>query len=168
MHRPAVCGVGEIRVSEDRRSAELAGVTLREGEIVTVDGDRGMLARGRHELGEPLADPAVKRLLAWCVERARVPTLAPEAIAGLAVVDSLDALATRDDQVLISAEDPAKMGAAQLARSLEAREAAAPVLRATATWLRAADAPLRGRVSGVILPDGSLSGVLLRATLTLG
>jgi pyruvate,orthophosphate dikinase len=168
MHRPAVCGVGEIRVNADRRSAELAGVTLHEGDVVTVDGDRGLLARGRHELGKPLADPSVKRFLAWCVERARIPALAQDEVAGLAVVGNLDALAAREDQVLLCAEDAATIGAAQLARSLEAREAAAPVLRPAAAWLRAADAPLRGRVSGVVLPDGSMSGVLLRATLTPG
>jgi pyruvate,orthophosphate dikinase len=168
MHRPAVCGVGEIRVNDDRRSAELAGVTLHEGDIVTVDGDRGLLARGRHELGKPLADLAVKRFLAWCVERARIPTLRQDEVAGLAVVDNLDALAAHDDQVLLCAEDAATIGAAQLARSLQARESAAPVLRPAAGWLRAADAPLRGCVSGVVLPDGSMSGVLLRATLTPG
>jgi pyruvate,orthophosphate dikinase len=166
MHRPAICGVGEIRVSDDRRSAELAGATLHEGEIVTVDGDRGLLARGRHELGEPLADPVVKRFLAWCVERALVPALAAGDVAGLPVVDSLDALESHDDQVLLRAEDPATLGAAQLTKALQTREAAAPVLRPLEAWLRAADAPLRGRVSGLVLPGESLSGVLLRATLT--
>jgi pyruvate,orthophosphate dikinase len=168
MHRPAVCGVGEIQVSEDRQTAELAGVTLREGDIVTVDGDRGLLARGRHELGAPVADPAVKQFLTWCLDRSDVPVLAPEDVAGFSSVDSLDALASRDERVVLCAEDPATIPAAELAKSLQAREAAAPVLRAGAAWLRAADAPLRGRVSGILLPDGSLSGVLLRATLTFG
>jgi pyruvate,orthophosphate dikinase len=167
MQRPAVCGVGEIRVSDNRRSAELGGVTLREGDIVTVDGDRGLLARGRHELGEPVADPAVKQLLSWCSERARVPVLTGPDVAGLASVNTLDQLAAQDGRAVLCLDDPATIPAAELTRSLQARETAAPVLRATTAWLRAADANLRGRVSGILVPDGSLSGALLQAILTV-
>jgi pyruvate, orthophosphate dikinase len=167
MQRPAVCGVGEIRVSDDRRTAELGSVTLREGEIVTVDGDRGVLARGRHELGEPVADPAVKQLLRWCGGGGSVPVLTEPDVAGLASVNTLDQLAACSARAVLRLDDPATIPAAELTKSLQARESAAPVLCATAAWLRAADAHLRGRVSGIVLPDGSLSGALLQAILTL-
>jgi pyruvate,orthophosphate dikinase len=166
MHRPAICGVGELRVSEDRRTAGLAGVTLREGDVVTVDGDRGLLARGRHELGAPVSDPAVKQMLAWCSERATVPALAPGEVAMLPSVDSLDELRSHDERVVLRLEDPGAVPAVELAKSLQARDGAAPVLQAAAAWLRAADVPPRGRVTGIVVPEKSLSAVLLQATLT--
>ncbi|MGQ0623851.1 MAG: pyruvate, phosphate dikinase [Sporichthyaceae bacterium] len=66
LNRPAVCGVGELVVAADRRSATLAGHTLREGEPLSVDGDRGVLSRGHRESspGEE-NDPALTRFLAW-------------------------------------------------------------------------------------------------------
>jgi hypothetical protein len=142
-------------------------VTLREGDIVTVDGDRGLLARGRHELGEPVADPAVKQLLSWCAERASVPVLTGPDVTGLASVNTLDQLAACSARAVLRLDDPATIPAAELTKSLQARESAAPVLCATPAWLRAADSHLRGRVSGIVLPDGSLSGALLQAILTL-
>jgi len=166
MHRPAVCGVGAIQVSDDRRTAELAGVTLQEGDVVSVDGDRGLVACGAHALGPPVADPAVKQLVAWCAARANVPALSPDEVAALASVDSLEALAGHDDRVVVELRDPKTIPAIELAKALQARESAAPVLRPSAAWLRAADARLRGRVSGVVVPEGSLSGVLLQTVLT--
>jgi pyruvate,orthophosphate dikinase len=166
MHRPAVCGVGEIRVGTDRRTAELGGVTLREGDLVSVDGDRGVVARGTHALGPPVADPAVKRFVTWCADRARVPVPGTAELARLPSIADLEALAAHSDRVVLVLDDPEAMPAAALAKALRAHRGAAPVLRATAAWLRAADVRLRGRVSGLVAPAGSLSGALLQATLS--
>jgi pyruvate,orthophosphate dikinase len=65
MGRPAVCGAGEVEVAADGRSATVAGVALREGETVSVDGDRGLMSRGARELVPAESDPVLARFLAW-------------------------------------------------------------------------------------------------------
>jgi pyruvate,orthophosphate dikinase len=66
MGRAAVCGVGELVVAADRRSAVLAGHQLTEGELVSVDGDRGVVSRGARDASSAArTDPALARFLAW-------------------------------------------------------------------------------------------------------
>jgi pyruvate,orthophosphate dikinase len=165
MHRPAVCGVGEIRISADRRSAELAGVTLREGDTVSVDGDRGLLLRGEHELDRRANDPAVRLFRSWCAEQARVPTLEAYEVAELPVVNTLAALEAAGTTVLMDLKDPAAVAPPELARALAGRAGPPPVLRITADWIRAADVRLRGPVSGIVVTEDVPSTGLLRATL---
>lgn len=66
LHRPAVCGVGDVVVAESRRSATLNGRTLHEGDVVFVDGDRGLLGLGHRQL-QPARDndPHLDRFLGW-------------------------------------------------------------------------------------------------------
>ena len=64
--RPAVCGVGELVVAPDGASATLGGVTLSEGDVLSVDGDRGVVAVGAHELSAAQdSDASLARFLAW-------------------------------------------------------------------------------------------------------
>ena len=63
--RPAVCGVGAVEIDPGARSATVGGVTLQEGEMLSVDGDRGIVARGRLPLAPAVSDPRLERLLAW-------------------------------------------------------------------------------------------------------
>jgi pyruvate,orthophosphate dikinase len=166
MHRPAVCGVGEIRIGADRRSAELAGVTLNEGDLLSVDGDRGLVVRGTQPLDRPANDPAVRLLLSWCAERARVGMLGDDDVAELPVIDTLDALAASETTVVLELrDDPSAIAPPELARALADRTGPAPVLRIAPGWLRTADVRLRGRVSGIIVTESSPSAELLRATL---
>jgi pyruvate,orthophosphate dikinase len=65
MGRPAVCGTGEVGISADGRAATIAGRAVSEGETISVDGDRGIVARGALELGPAEDDPAVARFLEW-------------------------------------------------------------------------------------------------------
>ncbi|HEY2206007.1 MAG TPA: pyruvate, phosphate dikinase [Pseudonocardia sp.] len=66
MSRAAVCGVGELTVAKDRRSATLAGHQLTEGELISVDGDRGIVSLGRRAASAAAdTDPALARLLGW-------------------------------------------------------------------------------------------------------
>jgi pyruvate, orthophosphate dikinase len=166
MHRPAVCGVGEVTVGADRRSAVVAGVTLDEGERVSVDGDRGLLIRGDQALGAPADDAALRTLLSWCAQRRAVPELALEEVAELPVLADVSDLATRTERVLIDLRGPATVPASELQQALQDAGGRAPVLLIGADWLRAADVRLRGRVGGIVLPDDSPSGVLLQAVLT--
>jgi pyruvate,orthophosphate dikinase len=65
MGRPAVCGAGEVVASADGRSATVAGIELREGETVSVDGDRGLMSRGARLRVPAETDPVLARFLAW-------------------------------------------------------------------------------------------------------
>jgi pyruvate,orthophosphate dikinase len=51
LDRPAVCGTGDLDV--------------REGEPLSVDGDRGLVARGELPLAKAEDDPTIKRFLEW-------------------------------------------------------------------------------------------------------
>jgi pyruvate,orthophosphate dikinase len=75
MNRAAVCGVGELTVAADGRSATLAGQHLTEGQLISVDGDRGIVSLGRRATSAATdTDPALARLLTWREHHHRVPT----------------------------------------------------------------------------------------------
>ena len=65
MGRAAVCGVGELVVSRDRRSATLAGRELKEGDLISVDGDRGVVSAGHRACVPADTDPNLARFLRW-------------------------------------------------------------------------------------------------------
>ena len=65
LDRPAVCGIGEVVVAQDGRSAIVAGHTVPEGAELSVDGDRGIVARGRLAMTDSQDDPRLGRLLGW-------------------------------------------------------------------------------------------------------
>jgi len=165
MHRPAVCGIGEVLISDDRRSADVAGVRVREGDLLAVDGDRGLLLRGTHELDQPANDPAVRRFVAWCAERAQVTAGDRRSLEELRVIGTLADFQTSETSVTLELSDPEGIPPAELAKALSGHAGPAPGLRISRNWLRAADVRLRGRVRAVDVPEGAPSGLLLRATL---
>ena len=66
MGRAAVCGAGELQVAQDRRSAVLAGHPLTEGDLVSVDGDRGIVSAGRRQrVAAQDDDPKLATFLRW-------------------------------------------------------------------------------------------------------
>lgn len=66
LDRPAVCGVGEVVVAADGRSATIATTQVWEGEVVSVDGDRGVVASGAMPLRPAEQDAYLRQLLEWC------------------------------------------------------------------------------------------------------
>jgi len=76
MGRAAVCGVGELVVARDRRSATLAGRPLVEGDEISVDGDRGVVSLGHRDVSTATTtDPALARFLGW--QRTHRPAATP-------------------------------------------------------------------------------------------
>jgi pyruvate,orthophosphate dikinase len=68
--RPAVCGVGDVRIAPDGLSATLGQATIREGDELSVDGDRGIVSLGRWPVAPAHdADPSLARFLQWRAER---------------------------------------------------------------------------------------------------
>jgi pyruvate,orthophosphate dikinase len=166
MQRPAVCGVGMITISNDRRSAALTDTLLREGDSVAVDGDRGLLLRGSPELDAPASTPTVLTLLAWCTARGRVPHLTETDIATMPVVDTVEALAESENAVVLNLLDPDALVPATVARAIADHHGPPPVLRISSEWLRAADARFSGTVRGLVVSDDARSGELLSAVLS--
>jgi pyruvate, orthophosphate dikinase len=65
MGKPCVVGAGDVIVSEERRAFEAGGRTVREGDIVSVDGTTGDVILDAVETVEPGLQDAFKELLTW-------------------------------------------------------------------------------------------------------
>ena len=63
--KAAVCGIGDLAVAKDRRSATIGGHTIREGDVVSVDGDRGIVAAGEQPMVEATTDDALATFESW-------------------------------------------------------------------------------------------------------
>jgi pyruvate,orthophosphate dikinase len=64
--RAAVCGVGDVVIAPDAAGATVNGAWISEGDVLSVDGDRGVVATGEHPLAPAdTADPALVRFLRW-------------------------------------------------------------------------------------------------------
>ena len=77
--RPAVCGVNGLRIEPaEGRAVAPDGREIREGDVVAVDGHAGLLVLGAVKLVPAQPGPDLARLLAWCDERMKIPTVAAE------------------------------------------------------------------------------------------
>jgi pyruvate,orthophosphate dikinase len=65
MGKPCVVGAGDVVVSEERRTFEAGGRTVREGDIVSVDGTTGEVILDAVATVEPGLHEAFKELLTW-------------------------------------------------------------------------------------------------------
>jgi len=173
MGRAAVCGVGALDVAPDLQSATVQGGVLREGELVSVDGDRGIVARGALPFGAAADNQALQELLRWCDKRARVPFVKRELIgeaqtlqAGNTDLKSLDPARL----VVLELDDPRDLSARQAGEFLSAAEKAgvAPYLKISRRWAAAADRQLEGKVSGIVTEGSPTSAWLMACTLRPG
>ena len=166
MHRPAVCGIGEVRVSADRLTAQVAGMELREGDEASVDGDRGIFFLGRRNLMPSMLDKTVERFVEWCDQQVRVPRLQPEDVSGMPVINDLTSLESATQTVVLDLRDPRRISSSRLAEALSGTVPHPPVLRPTEAWLCASDTVITGTVAGILAPPDSISISLLLAVLT--
>lgn len=70
---PAVVGVTGLRVETEGITLP-SGTTLPAGDVVTIDGDQGLLWRGRGAVAVPVPVPEVEILRTWADELDREPT----------------------------------------------------------------------------------------------
>lgn len=114
--RPAVGDVAGLQVDLDSRVARPAeGELVREGDRISVDGSRGLVARGEVRVLPPQPDLHVARFLTWCEEHTRIPVVEvpPEGwprardVAEAAALDGTHA-------VLVTPEHDADFGLAEL------------------------------------------------------
>jgi pyruvate,orthophosphate dikinase len=73
MGKPAVCGVGAIKIDEKARTMTVAGQTLNEGDEITIDGATGRVFVGALPLEEPdVAHDGLPRLMEWADKARRL------------------------------------------------------------------------------------------------
>jgi pyruvate, orthophosphate dikinase len=74
MGKPAACGVEGMLIDIDQRSVSFAsGAVIREGDVITVSGDQGIVFSGHAQFSDSEPDAWLDRFLGWCDERGTVP-----------------------------------------------------------------------------------------------
>jgi pyruvate,orthophosphate dikinase len=65
MGKPCVSGAGAIRVDYATNALSAGGVTLRKGEVVTIDGSTGQVLAGKVAMQEPALSAEFATLMGW-------------------------------------------------------------------------------------------------------
>ena len=76
MGRPCVSGAGSVRIDYDKQDFQVAGVTVKAGETITLDGGTGRVMAGEVPTRQPELSGDFARLIAWAdeIRRMRVRT----------------------------------------------------------------------------------------------
>ncbi len=70
--KPAVVGCESIKMDVEARKFEVNGVTVREGDVITINGTTGEVIIGEAPLVEPKMSDELLKLLSWCDELKRL------------------------------------------------------------------------------------------------
>src|SRR6202045_4916611 len=70
MGKPCVSGAGAIRVDYAASTLQAGGVTLKKGDLITIDGSTGQVLRGKVAMQEPEMSGGFATLMSWA-DRAR-------------------------------------------------------------------------------------------------
>jgi pyruvate,orthophosphate dikinase len=65
MGKPCVCGVESMQIDPAARSFTVNGITISEGDEISVDGGRGLVIRGAVELVPPQVNEDFQTITAW-------------------------------------------------------------------------------------------------------
>jgi pyruvate,orthophosphate dikinase len=65
MGKPCVSGAGSIRVDYDAKTMSVAGVTLKKGDVITIDGSTGQVLKGQVKMLEPELSGEFATLMGW-------------------------------------------------------------------------------------------------------
>jgi pyruvate,orthophosphate dikinase len=65
MGKPCVSGVGSIRVDYKARTFTVAGVTIKAGDTITIDGSTGQVLQGQVKMQEPELSGEFSTLMGW-------------------------------------------------------------------------------------------------------
>ncbi len=69
MGRPCVCGVSKLNINEREEFFQINGVTVKYGDIITIDGGTGKVFLGETPLIQPVFSAEFSALLSWADER---------------------------------------------------------------------------------------------------
>jgi pyruvate,orthophosphate dikinase len=76
MGKPCVAGAEDIAVDVSAREAYIGDHTIREGEVITIDGSTGRVYLGKVPTIEADFSPELNRLLSWADDSARLQVMA--------------------------------------------------------------------------------------------
>jgi pyruvate,orthophosphate dikinase len=65
MGRPCVCGAGALRIDAKAGTITVAGQTLRKGDIITIDGGKGEVLKGRVKMRQPELSGDFAQVMQW-------------------------------------------------------------------------------------------------------
>jgi pyruvate,orthophosphate dikinase len=68
MGKPAVCGADQLKISEEERQFTVGGHTVREGDMITIDGTTGNVILGATELVPPQINENFQAIVEWADE----------------------------------------------------------------------------------------------------
>jgi pyruvate,orthophosphate dikinase len=156
MGRPAVCGVGDVQIARDGSNANVAGIVVERGSLVSLDGTSGIVAAGVLARGPGPGAPLLNRLLGWCADLVEVPI--DHEPAGLPV--------TPDESTLLL-DDPEARSVDAANKALADANAAglAPTVLVSRRWASAAGKPLKGTCRRLGCSDEVVSLPLLALDL---
>ncbi|MGI6469564.1 MAG: pyruvate, phosphate dikinase [Syntrophomonadaceae bacterium] len=72
MGKPCVCGCEAIKIDADKGYFTVNGLTVKEGDIITIDGATGNVMLGEVPMIEPTLSEEFETLLTWADERKRL------------------------------------------------------------------------------------------------
>ena len=72
MGRPCVSGAGSVRIDYDKQDFQVAGVTVKAGETITLDGSTGRVMAGEVPTRQPELSGDFASLIAWADEIRRM------------------------------------------------------------------------------------------------
>ena len=65
MGRPCVCGAGALRIDAKAGTMTVAGQTLRKGDVITIDGGKGEVLKGRVKMRQPELSGDFAQVMEW-------------------------------------------------------------------------------------------------------
>ena len=74
--KPCVCGCDGLRVDSEAREVEFGGVTLLEGDWISLNGATGEVISGRQELSAAEPSPELLQVMSWADEARNLNVLA--------------------------------------------------------------------------------------------
>ena len=76
MGKPCVVGCEAIRIDLGRRQFTVGGLTVKEGDVISIDGGSGQVIKGSVPLVDPQLGEEFKQVLAWADEVRRLGVMA--------------------------------------------------------------------------------------------
>ncbi|MBS7622104.1 pyruvate, phosphate dikinase [Candidatus Bathyarchaeota archaeon] len=69
MGKPCVCGCEHIKIDNHLRTFSVGGTTVREGDLITIDGSTGAVYLGKAPTVEPTLPRELEQILQWADEK---------------------------------------------------------------------------------------------------
>ncbi|HJU30750.1 MAG TPA: pyruvate, phosphate dikinase, partial [Hyphomicrobiaceae bacterium] len=68
MGRPCVCGAGTLRIDAKAATMTVGGQTFRKGDVITIDGAKGEVLKGRVKMRQPELSGDFAKVMQWADE----------------------------------------------------------------------------------------------------